>query len=104
MDFAGIAVVDKETTFVVVACGSVRFVAAPTFPLLGIEIDSQVFSDEDFHGRPLSRSRARHKDVARLVDLESPASVDATGEERLFKYAGTICPDGLDLVLDSVDG
>src|SRR5208337_5364775 len=103
MDLAGIAVVNQETAFVVVARGSVRFAAAPAFPLLGIEIDAQVFSDQDFHGRPLSRSRARHKNVARLVDLKSPTALDAAGEEGLFEHARTVRLDGVDLVLDPVE-
>src|SRR5271165_2578056 len=57
MDLAGITVVDQETAFVVAARGSVRPAAAPAFPLLGFEIDAQVFSDEDFHERSLSITR-----------------------------------------------
>src|SRR5207253_5870743 len=101
VDLARVAVVDQQAALVVFARGAEDLVAAPALPFLGVEVDAQIFGDENLQRS--SPSSLAQEDVARRVDLELPARIDAAGEEAFFEHRRAPRAGAGLLLLDAIE-
>ena len=88
MNLARIAVINQQAFFVIFPCRTDRFAAVAAFPLLGVEVDTQIFGDQNLH-MASSILDSRQARVAVGVNAINPARSDTTCEERLLNHAGT---------------